>query len=89
MDPDRPFLKGFNNPVHWPKVMKATQEAIDAAAEYGIPNVICFTGYSARDVAKPTAEQISKEEGAKNCVEGLKKIIGTRKRKTLIYAWKC
>src|SRR4051794_31592320 len=44
MNPDPPFLKGFNNPAYWPKVMKATEEAIDAAAAFGVPSVICFTG---------------------------------------------
>jgi hydroxypyruvate isomerase len=81
MGEDPPFLKGFNNPTHWPKVMKATEDAINAAAEYQIPSVICFTGYSARDVSKPNGEQISKEEGMKNCVEGYKKIIGLAEKK--------
>ncbi|MGB2612168.1 MAG: hydroxypyruvate isomerase, partial [Isosphaeraceae bacterium] len=45
MGSDPPFVKGFNNPKHWDQVMKATREAIDACAEYGYKNVICFTGY--------------------------------------------
>lgn len=81
MNPDPPFLKGFNNPTYWPKVMKVTREAIDAAAQFGVPSVICFTGYSARDVANPKGAQISKEEGAKNCVEGFKQIIGYAEKK--------
>ncbi len=32
MAPDAPFVKGFNNPKYWPKVLKATKDAIDAAA---------------------------------------------------------
>ncbi len=83
LDPDPPFLKGFNNPAYWPKVIKATQETIDQAAAFGAPSVICFTGYSARDVANPNGEQIPKEEGAKNCVEGFKKIIGYAERKKI------
>jgi hydroxypyruvate isomerase len=83
MNPDPPFLKGFNNPAYWPKVMKATQDAIDAAAAFGVPNVICFTGYSARDVENRNGAQISKEEGAKNCVEGYKKIIGYAEKKNV------
>ena len=83
MDPDPPFLKGFNNPAYWSKVVKATDDAIDAAAQAGLQNVICFTGYSARDVTKPQGEQISKEEGAKNCVEGLKKVIGHAEKKNI------
>ena len=83
MDPDPPFLRGFNNPAHWPKLIKATQDAIDAAAEFQSPNVICFTGYSARDVTNLKGEQISNEEGAKNCVEGLKKVIGHAESKNI------
>jgi len=81
MDPDPPFLKGFNNPDFWPKVMKATEEAIDAAAAFGASNVICFTGYSAKDPAKPDGARISLEKGARNCVAGFKKIIGYAEQK--------
>ena len=45
MGADPPFAKGYNNPKHWDQVMKATREAIDACADYGYKNVICFTGY--------------------------------------------
>lgn len=76
MDPDPPFLKGFNNPDHWPRLIKATTDAIDAAITIGCPNVICFTGYSAKNPNDPKSKHIAPEKGAKNCVEGLKKIIG-------------
>src|SRR3954466_13003459 len=33
MGADPPFVKGFNNPKHWPQVMKATRDAIDACSE--------------------------------------------------------
>lgn len=81
MNPDPPFLKGFNNPAFWPRVTKATLDAIDAAAEFGAPNVICFTGYSARNPDDPKSSHLSAEKGAKNCVEGLKKIVGYAERK--------
>jgi hydroxypyruvate isomerase len=81
MDPDPPFLKGFNNPAWWPKVIQATRDAIDAAAAQGYPNVICFTGYSAKDPTKPDGPQISLEDGARNCVEGLRKVIGYAEEK--------
>lgn len=67
MAPDPPFAKGFNNPKHWPRVIKATTDAIEAAAAHGVKNVICFTGM---------ADGISREDGAKNCVKGLKQVIG-------------
>jgi hydroxypyruvate isomerase len=83
MAPDVPFLKGFNNPAYWPKVLKATEQAIDAASEYGVPSVICFTGYSARDVNNRQGEQISKDEGLRNCVEGFSKIIPHAEKKNV------
>ena len=72
MAPDPPFVKGFNNPKYWPKVIKATKDSIDAAAKHNVKNVIAFTGM---------AEELSDEEGAKNCVEGLKKVIGYAEKK--------
>jgi hydroxypyruvate isomerase len=72
MSPDPPFVKGFNNPKHWDRVIKATREAIDACAEYGYKNVICFTGYS---------DGIAPDEGARNCVEGFKKVVGDAEKK--------
>lgn len=83
MDPDPPFLRGFNNPAHWPKLIQATQDAIDAAAQYKSPNVICFTGYSARDVTNLNGPQIPADEGARNCVEGLKKVVGYAEKKNV------
>jgi hydroxypyruvate isomerase len=81
MNPDPPFVRGFNNPDHWPRVLKATADAIDAAAAFGAPNVIAFTGFSAKDPANPKSAHISNEKGAKNCVEGFKKIIGHAEKK--------
>lgn len=81
MDPDPPFLLGFNNPAHWPRVIQATTEAIDAAATAGVPSVICFTGFSALDPKDPKSRHLSPERGAKNCIEGFKKVIGHAERK--------
>lgn len=83
MDPDPPFLKGFNNPDHWPRVIKATQDAIDAAAAFGTPSVICFTGYSAKNPNDPNSPQISPEEGAAHCVEGYKKVLAYAEKKKI------
>jgi hydroxypyruvate isomerase len=75
MGNEPPFVKGWNHPDHWPRLMKATRDAIDAGAAFGVPSVICFTGYSARNPDDPNSPHISKEEGANNCVAGLKKIV--------------
>lgn len=66
MDPDPPFVRGFNNPRYHEQVFRATREAIDACAEFGFKRVICFTGMR---------EDLTDEEGADNCVEAFKKIL--------------
>jgi hydroxypyruvate isomerase len=72
MSPDPPFVKGFNNPKYRDQVLKATTEAIDACAEYGYKNVICFTGMR---------EGIPDDVGATNCVDGFKQIVGHAEKK--------
>jgi len=81
MDPDPPFVRGWNHPDHWPKITKVTKQAIDEAARYGSPNVICFTGYRAKDPNKPAGPAWSPEEGADNCVAGLKQVVGYAEKK--------
>jgi hydroxypyruvate isomerase len=67
MAPYKGFERGFNNPKYRPQVLQATREAIDAAAAFGVPNVIAFTGM---------AEDIPADAGASNCVAGFKEIAG-------------
>jgi hydroxypyruvate isomerase len=81
MNPDPPFVKGFNNPDHWPRVIQATKDALDAAAAFGAPSVICFTGYSAKDPGNPNSPHLSKEEGARNCIAGFKQVAGYAEQK--------
>ncbi|MCA8991785.1 MAG: TIM barrel protein [Planctomycetaceae bacterium] len=61
------FPKGFNNRDEWDECLEVLRKRIEQCAEFGVKSVITFTGM---------ANGISKEEGAKNCVEGLKKIVG-------------
>ena len=72
--PDPPFVKGFNNPKYHDMIVAKTKETIDACAEYKFPNVIAFTGF---------CEDIPDDVGAKNCVAGLKKIIGRAEKKNV------
>jgi hydroxypyruvate isomerase len=72
MSPDPPFVKGFNNPKYREKVVHATHEAIDACADFGTKNVICFTGMR---------EGIPDDVGAQNCVDGFKQIVGHAEKK--------
>jgi hydroxypyruvate isomerase len=73
--PGAPFMRGFNNPKYHDEVIARTKEKIDACADAGFPSVIAFTGFKWRDADDPNSGEISLEEGADNCVAGLKKII--------------
>jgi hydroxypyruvate isomerase len=81
MSPDQPFVKGWNNRAFWPRVSKATRDTIDAGLAFGVANVIAFTGYSAVDPDDPNSRHLSPEEGAKNCVDGLKGVVGYAEEK--------
>lgn len=70
--PDPPFVKGFNDPKNHDMVIAKTSETIDACADYNFPSVIAFTGFR-EDIPDPV--------GARNCVNGLKKIIGHAEKK--------
>jgi hydroxypyruvate isomerase len=72
MSPDPPFVKGMNNPNYQPRVIEETKKAIDASADFGCPNVISFTGMR---------ENISDEQGLKNCVAAYKKLVGYAEKK--------
>ncbi|MFT5031854.1 MAG: hydroxypyruvate isomerase [Candidatus Binatia bacterium] len=72
--PGAPFMKGFNNPVYQDEVIERTKKAIDACAEFGFKRVIAFTGYKHRNADDPNSGDMSLDEGAANCVKGLKKI---------------
>ena len=78
---DPPFAKGFNNPVHRSEVVQATRDSINACAAHNFPNVIAFTGYEYRDPDNSSSGKISLEEGAKNCVDGFKEIVGYAEEK--------
>jgi len=71
-----PFMRGFNNPRYHEEVIACTTRAIDDCAAAGFPAVIAFTGYSWRDAGDPSSGEISRQEGADNCVAGFKKIVG-------------
>ena len=72
--PGAPFMKGFNNLKYHEEVIATTSKMIDDCAVAGFPNVIGFTGYKWRDAEDPKSGEISLQEGADNCVAGLKKI---------------
>ena len=68
----KPFVKGFNNLGYHPWLLDVTKKAIDESADFGCPNVIAFTGFS---------EGFSREDGARNCINGFKKLAGYAEKK--------
>jgi len=66
------FAKGFADPSHHPECLEKLTQAIDATSAAGWPNVITFSGIT---------RNTSKEDGLKNAVVGLKKIIGHAEKK--------
>ncbi len=74
------FVRGMNNPLHWKECLSTMEKAIDDAAEAGFKSVITFTGYGDTS-GEEKGSKVDPEEGAKNCVEGYKKIIGHAEKK--------
>lgn len=68
-----PIAQGFNNPKNHAMCIAKLRESIDACAGFGFPNVVTFTGNREKE--------IDDELGARNCVEGFKKIVGYAEEK--------
>ena len=66
------FAKGFAHKEEHEQCIAALRKSIDATAAEGWPSVITFSGFR---------RGISDEEGTKNMVEGLKKIVGYAEKK--------
>jgi sugar phosphate isomerase/epimerase len=81
--PGAPFMKGLNNPSYQDEVITRTKATIDACQQAGFPSVIAFTGYKWRDADDPSSGEISPEEGAANCVAGLKKLAGYAEKRNV------
>ncbi len=72
--PDPPFMRGLNNPRYQQDVIATTKRTMDACAADGIPSVIAFNGYRWNDAEDPDSGEISKDEGARNTIAGLKEL---------------
>lgn len=79
--PGDPFVKGLNNLQYHDEIIARTRKRIDANAAAGFPNVIAFNGYKWRDPEDPASGEIPPDEGARNCVKGLKKLAAHAERK--------
>jgi hydroxypyruvate isomerase len=72
MTPSHTIEKGLNRKENWEQCLAKIRTGIEASAEAGYPNVICFSGNRAG---------MSDEEGAKNCAEALKQVVGLAEEK--------
>ena len=66
------FAKGFAHTEEHEQCLSSLRKSIDATADAGWPSVITFSGFR---------RGISDEEGTKNMVDGLKKIVGYAEKK--------
>ena len=69
------LTKGWNHTEYHPTLIKSYKEHIGLVADAGYKNLICFSG---------NREGMDDETGLKNCVTGLKEIIGLAEKKGVI-----
>ncbi len=79
--PGWPFMKGFNNRRYHEEVITTTKKMLDDCSAGGVPNVISFTGYKWNDAEDPKSGEISRDDGAANCIKGLKEVAGYAEKK--------
>ncbi|MCJ7778817.1 MAG: TIM barrel protein [Sedimentisphaerales bacterium] len=68
------LTEGLAHTKNHDECLAKLKTSIDAASEFGFPNVICFPG---------NRYGISEEDGIKNTVDGIKKIIGQAEQKNV------
>ncbi len=69
------LTKGWNHKEYHPVLIKNYTEHIELVAKAGYKNLICFSG---------NREGMDNETGIKNCVEGLKQVIGLAEKQGVI-----
>jgi sugar phosphate isomerase/epimerase len=75
------FKTGFNNPKFHDELVERTTKVIDACADFGCPSVIAFTGYKWKNPMDDKSGEIAADEGAANCVKGLKRLMAHAEKK--------
>jgi sugar phosphate isomerase/epimerase len=68
------FVRGLNNLSIQDEVVSTTQATMEKCAAAKVPSVIAFTGMKWKTPEDPKSGEITLEEGADNCVAGLKKL---------------
>jgi hydroxypyruvate isomerase len=61
------IAKGFNRVEHHDRLVAGLEDLVPQAAAAGMPSIICMSG---------NREGMDDDEGMKNCVKGIKRIIG-------------
>src|SRR5262249_25498528 len=79
--PGMPFVRGYNNPRYHQELNSRLRKMIDACAEARVPSVIAFSGFKYRHAEDPASGEIGREEGADNCVAGLRDVVGHAERR--------
>ena len=77
------FKTGFNNPKYHDELVERYTKVIDACADFGCPSIIAFTGYKYKEPDDSKSGEIALDEGAKNCVAGLKRIMAHAEKKAV------
>ena len=75
------FVSGFNHVQNHAMCIERVSKVVEAAGDFGCPSVICFSGMKKLDPKDPNCPEISDEEGQKNTVEGIKKVLGLAEKK--------
>ena len=73
------FVRGMNNPRHWPECHEKLREAIEATSAAGFPNVMTFTGLL-DTTGEPNGSRVAEDEGLENCIRGYKEIVAVAER---------
>ena len=72
MTPSHSIVKGTNHKENWDECLGMIRKSIEATADAGFPNVICFSGNRAG---------MDDQEGMKNCADALKQVVGLAEEK--------
>jgi hydroxypyruvate isomerase len=76
------FVKGWNDKANWDFCTEKITAAINAAAKFGCPSVITFSGMRGDLPAGPEGDEI----GKRNFVEGIKRVLPLAEQKKVTLA---